>query len=811
MDKETGLTFKQVEENIKKFGFNDLPGDEKESIFGYVKDLLSEPMILLLLGGSGLYLLLGDLSEALALVGSVVFVIALTLFEEVKTERALEALKAIGSPKARVIRNGIHQTIDSREVTIDDLIFLNEGDRVPGDAILIQSQHLTLNESILTGESFQESKAVGQKVFMGTLVVRGQGFGRVFAIGKNSEIGKIGSSLGNISFEKSPTKKEISYVVKVVAAVGLGFCLLLASYYGFKHNDWLRGLLAGVTLAMSLIPEEMPVVLTVFMVIGAWRIARKNVLTRKLSAIETLGSTTVICLDKTGTITQNKMAIEALYAGGGLWEGESHKLLNLPEPYRELIKFGILASPKRTVDPTEIAIREFGINLWGTDKLFEDWKLVAEEPLNEGLMAVSETWQTGTGEMVTAIKGAPEAVIKLCKIDALGQKQLMTIAENLAKNGLRVLAVAHSKQFLGFLGLSDPLRPSIKNSVMECHLAGIKVKLITGDHPETALKVAKEAGLIREKQDYLLGEDIKKLDFEVLKKKVREVNIFARISPAEKLKIVEALKDNGEIVTMIGDGVNDAPSIKAAHVGVAMGEKGTDVARESASLILLDDNFTSLVDAIKLGRRIYDNIKRTIGYTLALHPPIAGLALIPVFLGLPIVFYPIHIVLLELFTDPACSIIFESLPGDPDIMRRPPRKISERLLNKELLFIAVAQGLVALLATLAVYFYTFSQGLDPNQIREVTFLTLMVVNVGLVTVNRSWRKSIVKTIKKFEWSLVAVPVAVLVFFGLVLEFEVFREILSFSAVPSKFIVIAVLTGILGALWFEVYKIFVAGR
>jgi len=807
MDKETGLTFKQVEENIKQFGFNELPGDEKESIFGYVKDLLSEPMILLLLGGSGLYLILGDLSEALALVGSVVFVIGLTLFEEIKTERALEALKAIGSPKAQVIRNGVHQTIASREVTINDLLLLNEGDRVPADAVLTGSRHLTLNESILTGESFQETKTAGQKVFMGTLVVRGQGLGKVFAIGKNAEMGKIGSSLSNISLEKSPTKKEIDYVVKRVAAIGLGFCLLLAGYYGCIHNEWVKGLLAGVTLAMSLIPEEIPVVLTVFMVIGAWRIARRNVLTRKLSAIETLGSTTVICLDKTGTITQNKMAIKALYAGGGLWEGESHKLLNLPEPYRELIKFGILASPKKTIDPLEIAIREFGINLWGTDKLFEDWELVAEEPISDNLMAVSETWQTNTGETVTAIKGAPEAVIKLCKIDALGQKQLLAIAENLAKTGLRVLAVAHSEHFLGFLGLSDPLKPEVKNSIRECHAAGIKVKLITGDHPETALKIAFEAGLINQNQKYLLGEDVKKLDFKDLKEKVRELTVFARISPAEKLRILEALKDCGEIVTMIGDGVNDAPSIKAAHVGVAMGERGTDVARESAALILLNDSFISLVDAVKLGRRIFDNIKRAVAYTWAMHLPIAILALVPAFLRLPIVFFPLHIVLLELFIDPACSIIFESVPEEPGIMNRPPRKKTDRLFNKELLTVVTTQGVVAILTTLAVYFYTMSQGLNDGQIREVTFLTLLVVNMGLVTVSRSWKEPLFKAVKQFDLTVVAVPVATVAVFCLILGLGWFREILSFEAAPLKFIVIAVLTGLLGAVWFDVYKIF----
>ncbi|MCX6784122.1 MAG: cation-translocating P-type ATPase [candidate division WWE3 bacterium] len=724
---DQGLTTAQAADILKKTGYNEL-SQSRIGFLSQIKELISEPMIILLIIGSILYFTLGEISDAVPLLISVVAIILIDIYEERKAKKALEALQQIGSPRAFVLRNGETVHIASREVVVGDYLILNEGDRVAADATLTQVTNLSCEESMLTGESVAVPKLNGAAVFMGTLITTGHGIAQVTATGPKTEIGKIGKSLNEIKIEASPSKKEIGSLVKKIAFIGATLCLSLVVYYGLRQGNWLQGILAGITLAMSVIPEEIPVVLAVFTILGAFRISKKRVLARRSSVIETLGATTVICLDKTGTITQNKMRLSGLYI-----PGKSYEIVgdNIPNEFAELIKVSVLASGTRTVDPIEKAIHEFG-------KIPEGWHHQTEVPLN---MAVSEIWKDDSGNDLTALKGAPETILDYCLVNLIEREVILIKVVAMAEAGLRTLAVAVSSsegpRFLGLLGFTDPIRPAIKDAVKMCYSAGIRIVIITGDHPETAKRIALEIGL-KNSRNCILGPNLKSLNESQLEKEVKTNNIFARVSPGQKLLLVEALKKSGEVVTMIGDGVNDAPAIKAANIGVAMGEHGTDVARESASLVLLDDNFTSVVDAVRLGRRIYANIRRAIVYVIALHFPIAGMALIPVFLGFPPVFFPIHIAIMELFTDPVSSMVFESQDEEPNIMKKSPRKLSEKMVTSQILISGVIQGLICLGFALLTFGIATSLKLGESEVRTMVIVTLLVINIGVVLANRVW-------------------------------------------------------------------------
>ena len=719
-------------------------------------------MIVLLLIGSGLYLLLGELGDAIPLLFSTIAVMLLNIYEENKAEKALKALKELGSPKAYVIRDGEVAKIPSREVVVGDHLLINEGDFVAADARVVQATNLTTDEALLTGESVTVPKIEGAQIFMGTMVATGHGLAVVSQIGQATEIGKIGSSLEEIKMESSPAKKEAAKLTGILAVFGLSLCLILVLLYGLTQGNWLAGLLAGITLAMSLLPEEIPVVITIFTIMGAYRMSKHRLLTKRSSVIETLGAATVICLDKTGTITQNKMVVTKLYAAGQTWD-VGNTLIN--QAYDELIKFAVLACHPHTVDPMEKAIGSLGAKLWGTQQLFADWKHLSEVPITEKVLAVSEVWEDLAKTQVTAIKGAPEAIINLCPLNFFEKEALDAIVASMAEEGLRVMGVAKNisgqTEFVGLLGFSDPIRPAIKEAVAQSYSAGVRVVIITGDHLETAKRVGAEIGL-KHHQQCLTGAHIKEMDETAVRKAVKSHNIFARITPSQKLLLIDALKQNGEIVAMVGDGVNDAPAIKSAHIGIAMGEKGTDVARAASSLVLLDDNFASVVTAIKQGRRIYDNIKKAIGYVVAMHFPIAGMAIIPIMLGYPPVLLPIHIALLEIFIDPACSIVFESQPEEANIMKRSPRQISEKLVNLKTIVGNVFQGIVALTGVYLSFLLTTRQELASDQVRTATFLTLLVISVGLVLINHSWHRVTFSTDAPLIWFVATATLCVLV-------------------------------------------------
>ena len=715
-----GLTEAEASEKLRLEGYNELPSSKPKNLFTIAIGVIKEPMFLLLVACGTLYLVLGDIREGIMLLGFVFVVMGIEFYQEKKTEKALDALKDLASPRALVIRDGRERRIAGREVATGDIVVLQEGDRVPADAAMLHTLNLMVDESLLTGESVPVRKTEWNGtdssqqpggddlpfIYSGSMVVQGNGIARVLSTGMGTEIGRIGKALEDVREEPTKLKKEMGRLVKRLAIIGIVLCILVIVVYFLTRGDLLKGFLAGITLAMAMLPEEFPVVLTIFLALGAWRMSKKNVLTRKPAAVETLGSATVLCTDKTGTLTQNKMTVTELFNGVEFLDLSKSK--EFPHEFHEIIEFGILSSQVNPFDPMEKAINAIGESyLEGSEHQHSDWEMLKEYPLSREMLAMSRVFKnTATNDYTIASKGAPEAIFDLCHLQTEKIKFLSDAIEILAKKGLRVLGVAKSMissdvlpatqhdfnfEFIGLIGLSDPVRENVDIAVSECYKAGIRVIMITGDYPVTAKNIAKEIGL-KNYTDCITGQELNVMSEEELCEKIRHVNIFARVIPEQKLKIVNALKKNGEVVAMTGDGVNDAPALKAANIGIAMGEKGTDVAREASSLVLMDDNFSSIVGAVRMGRRIFDNLQKALGYIFAIHVPIAGLSLIPVFFAdLPLLLWPVHIVFLELIIDPACSIIFEAEKEEKNVMDRPPKNINEPFFDGKKILLSCLQ------------------------------------------------------------------------------------------------------------------------
>ncbi len=834
-DMSQGLSETQAQEKIAKEGFNELPSSKPRNLLVIALGVVREPMFLLLVACGALYLILGDVQEGLMLLGFVFVIMGIEFYQEKKTEKALDALKDLASPRALVIRDGIEKRIAGREVVTGDIIILQEGDRVPADATVMTSVSLMADESLLTGESVPVRKNEGNThlekvhpggddlpfVYSGSLIVQGNGMAKVTATGMNTEIGSIGKALESVTAEDTRLKREMGSLIKKLAIIGISLCLLVVVVYTISRGDLLKGFLAGITLAMAMLPEEFPVVLAVFLALGAWRMSKKSVLTRKPEAIETLGSATVLCSDKTGTLTQNKMTVAWLYNGSEFFSLAADK--SFPGQFHETIEYGMLSSQTNPFDPMEKAILKMSeLHLGGTEHIYTDWQMLKEYPLSKELLAMSRVFkQTGTDEKTIAVKGAPEAIFDLCHLDEQRQQELAYAVEHLADKGLRVLGVGKARvgssdlpdrqhdfefEFVGLIGLSDPIRPNVPEAVAECHRAGIRVIMITGDYPLTAMNIAKEIGL--QNHDVCVsGQELREMSESELCEKIRHINVFARIVPEQKLKIVNALKKNNEIVAMTGDGVNDAPALKAAHIGIAMGEKGTDVAREASSLVLMDDNFASIVGAIKMGRRIFDNLQKALGYIFAIHVPIAGLSLIPIFFAdLPLILWPVHIVFMELIIDPACSIIFEAEKEEANVMSRPPAKIDEPFFGGRKIFLSCLQGLGVLTIVLAIYWLGLHQGYSEKEVRAFCFITLISSNIAVIVSNRSWTRNIFQILMTSNPTVKWVVGGAVLFLTLVLNIPFLTEIFLFERVDLLEICICAATGLLSITGFEIYKL-----
>jgi Ca2+-transporting ATPase len=834
-----GLSEADVQARLKTEGYNELPRPDRRTPLRIILEVLREPMLALLLGGGVIYLALGDLKEALILLAFATMSVLITVVQETRTERVLEALRDLTSPRALVIRDGERKRIAGREVVRGDFVVLAEGDRVPADAVLVQSHDLQTDESLLTGESVPVRKIAGADVapskgrrpggddlpyvFSGSLVVRGTGIGEVTAIGARSEIGKIGQSLSTLEVEPPRLQAQTRRLVRMFAMVGAAVSVLAVLLYGTLRGGWLDAVLAGIALGMSMLPEEFPVVLTVFMAMGAWRISRARVLTRRAAAIETLGSATVLCTDKTGTLTENRMSISELrLRSAKVFRPREASGAKLPEDFHDLVEFGLLASVRDPFDPMEKAFHDLGREqLAGTEHLHgPEWKLMHAYGLRPGLLAMSHVWQAPDGRQgfVIAAKGAPEAIADLCHLSAADLAALTQSVEAMAAEGLRVLGVARASfagqtwpdsqhdftfEFLGLVGLADPLRASVPDAVSECRSAGIRVVMITGDYPATARAIARQAGL--DAKDVLVGEELEKLSEAELAQRVRTATVFARIMPEQKLHIVNALKANGEIVAMTGDGVNDAPSLKAAHIGIAMGGRGTDVAREASSIVLLDDDFGSIVKSVRLGRRIYDNLRKAMGFIFAVHVPIAGLALLPLVFGLPILFGPMHIAFLEMVIDPVCSLVFEAETEEDDVMRRPPRDPNEPLFSGPLIGWSILQGAFAFVLVAVIFVVALGRGMPEAEVRALAFISLVVTIVSLIFVNRSFSASLVTALRRRNPAFVLVLLAVTTMLGLTLLWPFASGLFRFGPLHLDDLALTLCAGVLVLVVLELLK------
>lgn len=834
-DASAGLAETEAARRLQVDGYNELPSSKGQHVLATAWDVVREPMFVMLFACGTIYLVLGDVHEALMLLGFVVVVVGITLYQERKAERALEALRDLSSPRALVIRDGTRRRIPGRDVVRDDLIVLAEGDRIPADAVVLSCSNLSTDESLLTGESAAVRKAAwdgaeelsrpgGEDlpfVFCGTLVVQGQGIARVLAIASKTEMGKIGAALQTVQVEGTTLQREIGRLVRHVAILGMSLGVLVVVLYGLTRDSWLDGFLAGITVAMGLLPEEFPVVVTIYLALGAWRLSRKQVLTRRVPAIETLGSATVLCVDKTGTLTLNRMSIRRLVVNGITYGVGDDSQKTLLEENHEIVEFGILASQRDPFDPMEKAFHELGNHyLAQTEHLHADWTLERGYPLSPSLLAMSHVWKSPTGQnYVLAAKGAPEAIADLCHLSIVQTQTIAQQVSEMAQEGLRVLGVARGVfqqqtlpgeqhdftfEFLGLVGLADPVRPTVPAAVQECYAAGIRVVMITGDHRKTAQSIARQVGL-KPLDEIINGPELDQMDDAELQRRVQKVNVFARMVPEQKLRLVNAFKANGEIVAMTGDGVNDAPALKAAHIGIAMGGRGTDVAREASSLVLLDDDFSSIVQAVRMGRRIFEHLQKAMTFIVAAHVPIAGMSLLPVVFGWPLVLLPVHILFLQLVIDPACTLVFEAEPEEDDVMRRPPRNPKEPLFGSGTLGVGLLEGSSVLLIVLVAFLIALYGWQDEKDARALGFTTLVLANLGLIFANLSWSRTIFSTLRSSNFALWSVLGGTMTFLGLVLYVPFLRDLFHFSKLHGHDLVLCFGGGFLSILWFECVK------
>ena len=816
-----GLTAEQALALRQTHGPNALGTQKTRPLWRSALEVAREPMFLLLMACLVLYFLIGDWQEGLALMVSVMAVMGITLVQERRTERALDALKDLASPRALVIRDGQRQRIDAQELVPGDLMVLLEGDRVPADGVLIQANNLQTDESLLTGESMPVDKQAthgpapwtmtppgddsASCVFSGALIVQGQGFAQVLATGAHSEIGRIGGALSLIETGRTPLQEATRVMVRRVAAgvLVLGVAVLLGM--GLTRGDWVQAALAAIAWSMALLPEEFPVVLTIFLALGAWRMSRHNVLTRRMPALETLGAATVLCVDKTGTLTENRMRVARLALGDQLdAEWTLDESGDWPPQFAELVDLAVLASRREPFDPMEVAIHA----VKPAGSLHDAWTLAREYPLSPELLAVSRVWHApGADHQLIASKGAPEAIASLCHLPPAEVQALLAHVQRMAAHGLRVLGVARGRtplgplgtsvhdfdfEFVGLIALADPVRAEVPQAMAQCRQAGIRIIMITGDYPATASSIARQAGIGAADGTLgcLTGAEVAEMDDALLSEKVQATHVFARATPQLKLRIVRALQAHGEVVAMTGDGVNDAPALRAADIGVAMGGRGTDVAREAADLVVTDDRFSSIVEAIRLGRRIYANLTKASGYIVAVHIPIAGLAMFPVLMGGPLMLLPIHVAFLELMIDPACSIAFEAEPEEARAMREPPRRGPTSLFGASGIWPWVFQGLLLLSAVLLVHEWARHETEDVAQVRALTFGTLVLGNMALILSRRAGGQA-----NLAMWAVIAGTGLVL---ALILAWPLMRGLFSLALPEAQAALVCAMVGAL--LW-----------
>lgn len=813
-----GFSQSQVLKLQKEYGFNELPKSKNKQNFSIIIDVLKEPMVYILLSCGLIYFILGDRQEAIMLLIFLFIIIGITIVQETKAERALEALRDLSSPRANVLRDDIKKRIAGREVVVGDIIYLSEGDKVPADAEVIVSEVLSSDESLLTGESLSVDKKVGSTVYAGATIISGQGIAGVTSIGIKTEIGKIGKMIQSETGIITSLEKQTNDLVKRTAWVAVVICIAVVVTYASMHNDWLQGFLNGLSLAMAIMPNELPAVLAIFLALGAWRLSKRRVLTRNISAIENLGSATVLCVDKTGTLTLNQMTIQKIYSQE-LEVNLDNNLSSLGEEFHEALEYGILASRMDPFDPMELAFLNAGARfLQGTEHLHRDWLLKKEYPISSELLSITQAWKPkAEGGYIVGAKGAPEAIIDLCHLSPVEAEKNLKIVEKMASEGLRILGIAKSfsddiplpeKQhdfnfeFVGFVGIADPIRDAVPAAINECRKAGIRIVMITGDHPITASSIAKKIGLENPEQ-VLTGAEIEKYSDVELQSIIKKINVFSRVMPIQKLRLVDCFKASGETVAMTGDGVNDAPALKSADIGIAMGGRGTDVAREAADIVLLDDDFTSIVEAIKMGRRIYANLRSALIYLFAVHIPIAGMSIFPVFFNLPLILFPVHIAFLHLIIEPVSSVAFEIEEAAPDVMSVPPRGSDKKLFDRGVWGPSFLMGISVLFALILIFYISLTKGQGEKDARTLVFTTLIISNIALIFLSSDSKISLAQKIKLRLNKIVKfiVPLSLLMLVS-VLYISNLRLMFNFSFLHVDDLIICLVLGIGAVAWIE---------
>lgn len=807
-----GLSTEQAGKQAIKFGKNEIPDSGRNGKLHLILDIFKEPMFLLLISCGVLYMLLGDFREGFILLSTIIIIIFITIYQNAKTENALSKLKQLSSPRALVLRDGKETRIAGNEVVVDDIIIVNEGDRIPADAVLTQSNHLKVDESLLTGESIAVDKineTDKNRLYSGTLVISGNAKAKVTSIGSNTEMGKIGRSLQSIEQSGTRLQTEMKVLIKGLFILGGFISLVTVLAFYLSRGNFIQSLLNGLASTMAILPEEFPVVLTVFLALGAWRLSKKNVLTRKPSAIESLGSATVLCSDKTGTITMNRMEVTAVMIDDTLFE--KNGLTENNESIIKAIETANLSNRSDSIDAMDTAIGSLALKL--NIKRTDSKKFIKEYPLNSTFPAISRVYSDDNKHLVYC-KGSPESIFHLCQFDEAETLSKLNLVNEMALKGLRVLGIAEGQyenldqlpkaqndlklNFIGLIGFEDPIRPEVPAAIKECSEAGISVKMITGDFPLTAESIANKIGLSTI-EGILSGDEIERMNDAELQKKVKSIHVFARVKPEQKLRIVHALKANNEIVAMTGDGVNDAPALKAADIGIAMGMKGTDVAREASALVLLDDNFASIVAAIRSGRKIFDNLQKSMSYIMSIHMPIIGLTLLPAFFGnLPILLMPIHIVFMELIIDPVCSIAFESEPEEKGIMNRPPRPFEEKFFGWRKIFASLFRGLLLLGMVLTVYFLSIEEGHSEGEVRAIAFTSLIIGNIFLIFTDLSNTRSFIWVFSGKNKAALILPSIAFVVLLMLLNTKTGQVIFNFDH-PGHFHFIPSIIGAFGLL------------
>lgn len=817
----TGLSEQELKNSREKYGYNQAGNNKKNAWYLMLLDILKEPMLLLLIAVSVIYVIVGNYSEAMFMLGAIIAVSGISFYQDNRSKMALEALEKLNEPLSTVIRNSKVIQIPTHEIAVGDLCIIEEGKMINADGKILHSNDFSVNEASLTGESFSVFKSLesdDRNVYSGTLVVSGLAVFEVEKIGNETQLGKIGASIQNIREERSPLQTQITKFVKWMAVIGIAVFLLVWSYSYWQSGDLIESLLVGLTLAMSILPEEIPVAFTTFMALGAWKLMREGIIVKRSSVVETLGSTTVICTDKTGTITENSMQLKSLYDYRTNKFYESHQFDD--HALSELIQFAMWSSEPVPFDPMETTLH-LVYQQTQTKDLRKDFQMFHEYPLEGKPPMMTHLFENSSGQRIIAAKGAPEAILTVSNISKKEKDKLHQHIKEVGKQGYRVLGVAKadfkannfpekqqdfSFEFLGFTVFYDPPKKGIEEVFQHLYDAGIKVKIITGDNADTTKAIAQQAGIINENPAVNGSEIVHHTEQELIELS-RKTTLFTRMFPEAKLRMVNAFKKDEEVVAMLGDGVNDAPALKAAHIGVAMGHKGTEIAKAAASLVITDDDLGKLVVGIAAGRRIYANIKKAIQYIISIHIPIILTVSLPLFLGwiYPNIFTPVHVIFLELIMGPTCSIVYENEPMEKNTMQRNPRKMTETFLNWKELSISIVQGLLITLGVLVAYQLTVQNGGDEGTTRAMVFTTLVFANILLSLVNRSFVYSVFESFKYKNNLFPIIIGATLVLLFAILYIPLFADFFQVTGLNFQELSFAFLIAAISVLWFEGYK------